>query len=384
MSNPDDVARLREIKRLLDRIQQLPHVAGSAGNGVQNGLYPASLHATGEPEPAVLAVPAVHHLPFREEALLRREEPLLAREQPRFHRQEPRLHREEPRKDASRALVPVNTTNAVGINPWLFVTATAVNTIIAAVLAVVITLGVARRDPVSGEVEPVALRAKQEPHSHARSPEPALVRPIELLPVGSPGEPLRLEALRPSRLPLRVRPEEAMQESYILVLSGLPANATLSGATRMGSDSWLLAPGALKQLEIIVPEWSASSIEVGVELRHATGAIAAQSKAWLAVPPPALQGAKLDQTAIKELLQSGDRLLGRGDVTAARAVYERAAAMGSAQAALALGSTYDPGRLWSLGVFGMVGNKERARHWYQRAEQLGHPEAKDRIRTLKN
>ena len=95
-------------------------------------------------------------------------------------------------------------------------------------------------------------------------------------------------------------------------------------------------------------------------------------------------GAKLDQSAIKELLQSGDRLLGRGDVAAARAIYERAAVLGSAQAALVLGSTYDPGRLWSLGVFGMVGNKERAQHWYRRADELGHPEAKDRLKSLRN
>jgi TPR repeat protein len=70
-------------------------------------------------------------------------------------------------------------------------------------------------------------------------------------------------------------------------------------------------------------------------------------------------------------------------VAAARALYERAAAMGSAQAALALGATYDPRRLWALGVFGMVGNKDRARKWYQRAEELGHPEAKSRISALK-
>jgi len=354
MSSSDNVARLREVKRLLDRIQQLPHVVGSTGNGVQNGHY-----SPGEPGTAVLAAHPASPLPYRA----------------------------EHRTGESRALVPVHTSNAVGINPWLFVTATALNTIIAAVLAVVITLGVARREPVLGEVEQAALRRGIDPQAAARSKdyaEPALVRPIELLPIGSPAEPLRLEALKPARLPLQIRPQEALQESYILVLSGLPANTTLSGATRMGSDSWLLSGGALKQLEIIVPEWSASFIEVGVELRHANGAVAAQSKAWLAVPPPPLpQGTKLDQAAIKELLQSGDRLLGRGDVASARAVYERAAAIGSAQAALALGATYDPGRLWSLGVFGMVGNKVRARHWYQRADQLGHPEAKDRLKALR-
>jgi TPR repeat protein len=69
-------------------------------------------------------------------------------------------------------------------------------------------------------------------------------------------------------------------------------------------------------------------------------------------------------------------------VVAARGVYERAAAMGSAQAALAMGTTFVQRRLWSHGVFGMVGDSERARHWYQRAEVLGHPEAKARISAL--
>ena len=104
------------------------------------------------------------------------------------------------------------------------------------------------------------------------------------------------------------------------------------------------------------------------------------TKGWIAVPPPQMPAvvAKLDQAALKELAQKGDQLLGRGDVVAAQALYERAAEVGSAPAALALASTFDPNRLWSLGVFGMVGNKERARRWYMRADQLGHPEAKVR------
>jgi TPR repeat protein len=58
--------------------------------------------------------------------------------------------------------------------------------------------------------------------------------------------------------------------------------------------------------------------------------------------------------------------------------------MGNGEAALALGSTYDPNRLWSLGALGMVGSKDRAKHWYSRADELGHPEAKARLRLLGN
>jgi hypothetical protein len=32
----------------------------------------------------------------------------------------------------------------------------------------------------------------------------------------------------------------------------------------------------------------------------------------------------------------------------------------------------------------MVGSKERARHWYARANDLGHPEANGRLQLLGN
>jgi len=435
MSTPDEVAKLREIKRLLDRIQQLPHIAAAgARNGARNGYLPGSHDAPDEgagndgPDgryadsfysPHLTANGAHNGYDADASETAARAprngmhngyhaEPYNGGHNGHGHYPEPPpppgaepdpeppplpAHglssldfREERHTGESRALVPVQPSASMGISPWVFVTATAVNTIIAAVLAVVITLGVGRRD--SGEVAPAAAQGKEDSGTMAKAKQlaaPVLVRPIELVPIGSRSEPLRLEAMKPSRFPVELRPDEAMQGSYILVLTGLPANTTLTGVTRMGSDSWLVAPGALRALEIIVPEWSTSVIELKVELRHANGAVAAQGEAWLSVPPPTVpQGTRLDQSAIKELLQKGDRLLARGDVASARAVYEKAAALGSAQGALVLGSTYDPGRLWSLGVFGMVGNKDRARHWYQRADQLGHPEAKDRIKAMRD
>src|SRR5262245_59079084 len=371
MSSPtmsyNDATRLREIQRLLERIQQLPHVAGVPGNGLANGFHDYPRGSSAEPGPPHdLIVPSLDpRVPLLLDA----------------------PDREHARQDLPRALVAVpqpQSSVAVGIAPWMFVVATAVNTVIAAVLAVVITLGVARREQPPAETEKVAARLS----SLAPSPEPRSElppRPVILQPIGSPSEPLRLEALKPERLPLQVRPHDAMQESYILILSGLPANTALSGASRMGADSWLLSPGALQQIEIMVPEWSTSTIEVQAELRRMNGAVVAGSKLWLVVPPPATpQGAVLNESAIKEMVKNGDRLLSRGEVAGARALYERAAAMGSAQAALALGSTYDPRRLWSLGVFGMIGNKERAQQWYRRAAQLGHPEAKARISALQD
>jgi hypothetical protein len=349
MDNPEDVARVREIKRLLDRIQQLPLVpevpdqAAVLRPGSNTYQQPWSGHSHGSSA--------------------------------------------EPGGGG-------RTRRGSSISPWLFVLATALNTIVAAVLAVLITLGVVRQgSPRDGTLPKgsVTVGPRAGDYATATAPSPgnpaqlmALTRAIELEPIGSPDRPLRLQALKSARLPLQIQPEEAQQETFILVLSGLPAKASIAGAERMSSDSWLLPPDSISKLEITVPEWSASLVEVGVELRRTNGAIAARTKGWIAVPPPQMPAvaAKLDQAALKELAQKGDQLLSRGDVVAARALYERAAEMGSAQAALALASTFDPNRLWSLGVFGMVGNKERARRWYMRADQLGHPEAKARVRML--
>ena len=289
----------------------------------------------------------------------------------------------------------------LAISPWLFVPATALNTMVAAVVAVFITLSVAKQEITlgvakqertnnsqQGEIAP-AFANTRPTVAVGSEPAPSIIapQPIGLLPIGSPNQPLRLEVQKPARLPLQIQPEEAAREPFILVLSGTPAGTTLFGATRIGSDTWFLPPGSSNRLEITLPEWSTSVFEITLVLRRTTGLVAAQTKAWIAVPPPVGPEAtvpKIDDTAAKDLLEKANRMLEKGDIVAARATYQRAAEMGSGSAALMLGSTYDPRRLWSLGVIGMVGNKERARQWYSRAAELGHPEAKARLMALGN
>lgn len=279
------------------------------------------------------------------------------------------------------------------MGPWLFVLATALNTIVAAVLAVLITLGVVRQGPGQDALPAAAGGAQTARTAAAEVPAPekpaqmlSVVPAVVVQPIGSPQDPLRLQAMTPAKLPLQIQPAEAQRETFLLVLTGLPAKAVLSGADRIGSDTWLLGPDAAGRLELTVPEWSTSVLEIDIELRRTSGAIAARTKAWIAVPPPrtATMPERLDPAAVAELVRKADRYLGRGDVVGARALYRRAVEMGSGPAALALGATFDPNRLWSLGVFGMVGNKDRARQWYLRADRLGHPDAKARLETLGN
>jgi hypothetical protein len=300
-------------------------------------------------------------------------------------------HREERFDPTEGAATLRARSRHPGISPWLFVMATALNTMVAAVLAVIITLGVVRQERSGSQQHEAALASPYPRPTVGVGSEPhqpvAAAQPIDLRPIGSPSQPLRLDAQKPARLPLQIQPEEAAREPFILVLTGTPAGTTLSGAERIGSDTWFLSPGSADRIEIALPEWSTSVFEVTIALRRTNGVVAAQTKAWIAVPPPAgleVAGPKIDAAAAKDLMAKADRLIEKGDIIAARAVYQRAAEMGSGLAAAALGATYDPERLWSLGAFGMVGNKERAKQWYSRASELGYTEAKARLMLLGN
>jgi hypothetical protein len=284
-----------------------------------------------------------------------------------------------------------------GISPWLFVMATALNTMVAAVLAVIITLGVVEGQSRDGASASTGYTRVNTTYTNANeTTRLASTQGLALRPIGSPKEPLRLEARKPERLPLQIQPESAANDPYIVVLGGAPAGTVLLGASRIGSDTWFLPAGAVSRLEITLPEWSSAPFEVAIELRRTDGLVAGQTMAWLAAPPPGgsevsavtptttTTGMAGDPSVVKDLLAQGSRLIERGEIVAARSVYQRAADMGSGDAALALASTYDPNRLWSLGAVGMVGNKERAKHWYTRANDLGHPEATARLRLLGN
>jgi TPR repeat protein len=71
-----------------------------------------------------------------------------------------------------------------------------------------------------------------------------------------------------------------------------------------------------------------------------------------------------------------------GDISAARLLLQRAAEAGSAEAALALGSTFDPVVIRQLGAVGVQGDAATAREWYQRAAQAGSRAAAQQLAKL--
>jgi len=136
----------------------------------------------------------------------------------------------------------------------------------------------------------------------------------------------------------------------------------------------------------------------GLLLQHGlTEANAAQPPAEalpVAVPPPiaappssdatAAQsvGLPLDADEIAMLLKRGKDAFSTGDLAAARLLLRRAAEAGSAEAALALGATFDPLVIRRLGAIGAAPDAAQARQWYQKAVALGSPTASQPLAQL--
>lgn len=97
---------------------------------------------------------------------------------------------------------------------------------------------------------------------------------------------------------------------------------------------------------------------------------------------PAIEPIDPGEAAV--LMQKGQDLLTTGDISAARVAFSRLADAGIAKAALALANTYDPNYLAAHNFFGVQGNLATARTLYQRAKALGAAEADQYLARLAN
>jgi len=91
-----------------------------------------------------------------------------------------------------------------------------------------------------------------------------------------------------------------------------------------------------------------------------------------------------EQRQAASLVVRGKALLREGDFSSARLILRRAVDAGEADAALTLGSTYDPSILAQLGIRRQFANVDLARTWYEKAQEFGSTEASSRLKTLPN
>lgn len=231
-------------------------------------------------------------------------------------------------------------------------------------------------------------------------------------------------------------------EDTALLFRGLPRDARLTQGLTDGAGTWAVPVTRLPQLAIVVPTGSTGQSTITLELVGSTGARLSHATTALVIAPPAFvkpevepltitvqgsagdqQGAALATAAIGAVkghaatvppaaqarppaataeptagalglsgagreqalkhMARGDALLKDGNVSAARLFYERAAAQGWGPAALALGATYDALELSRMGALGVAADPAKARAWYEKARELGAPEALARLGRIR-
>ncbi len=111
---------------------------------------------------------------------------------------------------------------------------------------------------------------------------------------------------------------------------------------------------------------------------------AATPSAPATAPAPTSNASTLhiDNAEIAAMIKRGKDLLMSGDLASARLLLRRAADAGNADAALALGATFDPVVIRRLGAVGMTPDIAQARQWYQRAADLGSAAAMGQLAKL--
>ena len=113
-------------------------------------------------------------------------------------------------------------------------------------------------------------------------------------------------------------------------------------------------------------------------------ATAAVPQATAAAAPQA-PAAKLDPESRERALKfvkRGTEELAEGRIAPARLLFERAAEMGLAQAAMALAATYDAVELKRPHLRNVLPDAAQARRWYEQARALGAAEAGARLQRL--
>jgi len=102
-------------------------------------------------------------------------------------------------------------------------------------------------------------------------------------------------------------------------------------------------------------------------------------------PQPAAPAARrMDPDELAGLLKRARSLLAVGDIPAARLLLERAADAQEAEAALMLGTTYDPLVIGNQDMRSITPDPAMARQWYQKAAALGSADARRRLSQIQN
>lgn len=258
------------------------------------------------------------------------------------------------------------------------------------------------------------------PAAPARSGEPLVAHQYAQLTPTGPARlvvppALNVQPASSAQLDIRVAaPGELPQNSYVR-LRGLPPTMSLSDGHAIAAGAWAVPLSALARLRVEVPAGLTGRSELTVSLVNMDGDLLAEARMTLVItgepartgaapaappPPPSAEGptpapaakpkaaaavpmlTPEDRERAEKLTARGERDLAEGNIASARNFFLRAAEAGLARGALLLAATYDPRELARMRTQGIQPNPAEARKWYERARELGAPEASERLSRL--
>lgn len=220
---------------------------------------------------------------------------------------------------------------------------------------------------------------------------------------GSGGAAPQLILMQAGR-PLALAPLLSPGPARYVLLRGLPADAKLSAGQRNPTGAWLVKDKELGRLTLSIDDAAVGDYPVEIyalgagslaqgrqrfvfRVEGAPGKTAALEQNGAA---PLRQMLLTDQdqpqtavtSASSPLMARAMRLLGEGDIAAARPLFQRLADQGESEAAYELARTFDAQALNELGARGIGADRTRALSWYERASETGSSKAAERLKIL--
>jgi hypothetical protein len=199
-------------------------------------------------------------------------------------------------------------------------------------------------------------------------------------------------------IPLSLRVPESGGERFVRI-DGLPEGVKLSAGVDTGNGSWLLSAGRADGVALSTPSAYVGdftleaqllgadartplSDPVGFEVSVADAAPADAGETRTAALDPDTAPAIADQPPTP--VERARSLMSAGDVAAAREILRTEANAGNAQAALALGESFDPMTFDSLSGANASPDATEAFRWYQKAAELGEARGQTKMSALKD
>jgi hypothetical protein len=176
-----------------------------------------------------------------------------------------------------------------------------------------------------------------------------------------------------------------------VTLEGLVSGTKLTAGSAFSPTGWQLSARELDSAFAYAPKDFVGAMDAAIDLRSARDRVVDSQVVRLEWMPkkevhsPAITATParaLDSDELALLMKRAEDALKTGDIASARPLLRRAAGAGNAQAALALGATYDSLFLREQGVLGLAPDAAQARSWYEQAAQLGAVEAARRLERL--